>query len=128
MIYFRNKIRKHCVIYSYFGYAAIIHQSLCCYVVTTSRLVFIKYVQYNVEGLQHRLTCTCCTGRGCAVQAEETDHHEDSQSPRESLLRKDDRGPKLFMSHFLNFLSALGRVFQIKFLSILGHNFFICPL
>ena len=46
-------------------------------------------------------------------------------------------GPILFGSHFSNFLSALGRVFQIflsahgpivKFLSILGPNFFICLL
>ena len=46
------------------------------------------------------------------------------------------RGSDIFMSHFSNSLSALGRVFNfltvqspiLKFPSILGHNFFICPL
>ena len=46
-------------------------------------------------------------------------------------------GHHLERSHYLNLLSAVGRVFPIfmstqgpilKFLSILGHNFFICPL
>ena len=46
---------------------------------------------------------------------------------RGSLLREGDSGgPTLFRSHFSNFLSAQGPIF--KFLSIWGHDSFICLL
>ena len=46
--------------------------------------------------------------------------------PGVSPFREDDGGPTAFRSHFSNFLSALGPIF--KFVPILGHNCFICPL
>ena len=53
------------------------------------------------------------------------------------FLRDDDGSTALFRSHFSKFMSALGCVSYIilsvrgpifMFLSILGHNVFICPL
>ena len=46
--------------------------------------------------------------------------------PGESSFGEGDGGSDIFRFHLSNFSSALGPIF--KFVSILGHNFFISPL